>query len=141
MLQTSYEVRVSGVVPDKAFAEFNLFRVTTCVSTVLSGQVSDQSALLGMLARLRALGMDVVEVRRILLSEQPIQTDEGRAHGSRGSPQTPSDDMDTKLAPRSLVACNEQGVLADSDFDCKRTGSSTPDRWCGLSLYPERGSS
>ena len=43
----------------------------TSVSTVLSGEISDQSALLGLLARLRALGLDVVEVRRVLTTPEP----------------------------------------------------------------------
>ena len=38
---------------------------------MLSGEVSDQSALLGLLARLRALGLDVVEVRRVLTTPEP----------------------------------------------------------------------
>ena len=72
MPPTTYEVRVSGLVPDDAIAEFGDIQVTTTsVSTVLSGEVSDQSALLGMLARLRALGLDVVEVRRVLTTPEP----------------------------------------------------------------------
>ena len=39
---------------------------TTDVTTVLSGDLADQAALLGLLARLRALGLTVVEVRRTL---------------------------------------------------------------------------
>ena len=39
---------------------------STFVTTVLSGDLADQAALLGMLARLRAMGLDVVEVRRVL---------------------------------------------------------------------------
>ena len=72
MPPTTYEVRVSGLVPDDAIAEFGDIQVTTTsVSTVLSGEVTDQSALLGMLARLRALGLDVVEVRRVLTTPEP----------------------------------------------------------------------
>jgi hypothetical protein len=33
---------------------------------LLTGELADQAALLGLLARLRALGVDVVEVRRVL---------------------------------------------------------------------------
>jgi hypothetical protein len=69
---TAYEIRVAGTVPDDAVAEFADIHVsTTDVTTVLSGDLADQAALLGMLARLRALGLDVVEVRRILRPTEP----------------------------------------------------------------------
>ena len=72
MAPTTYEVRVSGIVPDDAIAEFGDISVTTSsVSTVLSGEIKDQAALLGLLARLRALGLDVVEVRRVLTTPEP----------------------------------------------------------------------
>jgi hypothetical protein len=64
---TSYEIRVSGTLPDDAVMELGDVHVlTTDVTTVLSGDVPDQAALLGLLARLRALGLSVVEVRRTL---------------------------------------------------------------------------
>jgi hypothetical protein len=69
---TSYEIRVSGAVPDDAVAEFGDVHVlTTDVTTVLSGDLADQAALLGLLARLRALGLNVVEVRRVLRASHP----------------------------------------------------------------------
>jgi hypothetical protein len=69
---TSYEIRVSGAVPDDAVAEFGDVHVlTTDVTTVLSGDLADQAALLGVLARLRALGLSVVEVRRVLRASHP----------------------------------------------------------------------
>jgi len=58
---------VSGTLPDDAVAEFGDIHVlATDVTTVLSGDLADQAALLGLLARLRALGLNVVEVRRML---------------------------------------------------------------------------
>jgi hypothetical protein len=76
MAPTSYEIRVSGTLPDDAVAEFGDVHVmtTTDVTTVLSGDLADQAALLGLLARLRALGLTVGEVRRTL---QPTDTDAG----------------------------------------------------------------
>ena len=72
MAPTAYEIRVSGTLPDDAVAEFgDVEVVTTDVTTVLSGEVADQAALLGLLARLRALGLDVVEVRRMLRPPEP----------------------------------------------------------------------
>ena len=67
MRDGTYEIRVSGLVPDDLLEDFGDVDVTmTGVSTVLSGTVHDQSALLGLLARLRALGLNVVEVHRML---------------------------------------------------------------------------
>jgi hypothetical protein len=67
MTHTTYEIRISGLLPEAAAAELGDVRVTTTdVSTVLTGELADQAALLGMLARLRALGLDVVEVHRVL---------------------------------------------------------------------------
>jgi hypothetical protein len=77
MTSRTYEIRVSGVLPDDAAAEFDDVRVSTAdVSTVLTGELTDQAALLGLLARLRALGVDVVEVRRVLTPTSPDH-DEG----------------------------------------------------------------
>lgn len=66
MTHTRYEIRVAGLLPEDAVAQLGDIRVTTTdVSTVLSGELVDQAALLGILARLRALALDVVEVRRV----------------------------------------------------------------------------
>jgi hypothetical protein len=63
----TYEVRISGLVRPDLLEDFGDVRVTTTdASTVLSGSVSDQAALLGWLERLRALGLDVIEVHRVL---------------------------------------------------------------------------
>jgi hypothetical protein len=63
---TTYEIRISGAIPEEVAAEFGEVQVvTTAVSTVLSGDLADQAALLGLLARLRALGLTVLEVRHV----------------------------------------------------------------------------
>jgi hypothetical protein len=46
-----------------AFEEFEVS--TEPVETVLHGQVLDQAALLGLLDRIAALGLELVEVRRV----------------------------------------------------------------------------
>jgi hypothetical protein len=67
MSDVTYELRVTGPVPEKALEDFGDLRMsTTAVYTVLFASVTDQSALLGLLAKLRALGLDVMEVRRVL---------------------------------------------------------------------------
>jgi hypothetical protein len=61
-----YEIRVSGVLPPKALVDFN--RLTASVEpveTVVHGPIRDQAALNGLLARLEAFGMQVLEIRRL----------------------------------------------------------------------------
>ena len=65
MVQAMYEIRVAGTVPEKDLKDMGA--VTSGpdqVNTVLYG-IRDQAALYGLLARLRALGLEVVEVRRV----------------------------------------------------------------------------
>jgi hypothetical protein len=67
MPDMTYEVRISGLVREDVLQDCGDVSVaTTDASTVLSGSVSDQAALLGLLQRLRALGLDVIEVHRVL---------------------------------------------------------------------------
>jgi hypothetical protein len=61
-----YEVRVVGTIPDEAVEELGDVTVTPSPpATVIVGTVTDQAELFGLLARLRALCLDVVEVRRV----------------------------------------------------------------------------
>lgn len=60
-----YEIRVVGVIPPEALLDFE--RLTASiepVETVLHGPLRDQAALHGLLARLEAFGVEVMEVRR-----------------------------------------------------------------------------
>jgi len=66
-----YEIRVSGVLPPEALLDFD--RLTASVEpveTVVHGQLRDQAALHGLLARLQTFGVEVLEVRR-LHDQQP----------------------------------------------------------------------
>jgi hypothetical protein len=65
MAQTTYEIRVAGAVPERDLRDMGAVTLSVDrVNTVLYG-IPDQSALYGLLARLRALGVEVIEVRRI----------------------------------------------------------------------------
>jgi hypothetical protein len=65
MDQTVYEIRVAGEVPEEDLLDMGAVRLAPDqVNTVLYG-VTDDAALYGLLERLRALGLDVVEVRRV----------------------------------------------------------------------------
>ena len=71
MPDMTYEVRISGLVRPDVLPELGAVSVTTTeASTLLSGSVTDQAALLGWLERLRSLGLDVIEVHRVLDESQ-----------------------------------------------------------------------
>ena len=66
MPSSYYEIRVSGILPPEALLDFD--RLTASVEpveTVLHGPIRDQAALQGLLARLEAFGVEVVEIRRL----------------------------------------------------------------------------
>lgn len=66
MAAIGFEVWVSGALTPDVADELGDVQVRTVPpSTVVSGVVADQSALLGLLARLRAMGLEVTELRRV----------------------------------------------------------------------------
>jgi hypothetical protein len=72
-----YEIRVAGTLPPEALLDFE--RLTASVEpveTVVHGQLRDQAALNGLLARLETFGVEVLEVRR--LHERAPSGDESR---------------------------------------------------------------
>ena len=61
-----YEIRVVGVLPPEALLDFERLSASVePVETVLHGPLRDQAALHGLLARLQAIGVQVIEVRRL----------------------------------------------------------------------------
>ncbi len=64
--RTSYEIHIKGRVSDQLLGVFEGMDATVqSVETVLRGPVLDQAALHGMLDRIQALGLELVEVRRL----------------------------------------------------------------------------
>jgi hypothetical protein len=62
----SYEIRVKGRLSDSIAAAFEGMRASVePVETVLHGPVQDQAALYGLLHQIQALGLELVEVRRL----------------------------------------------------------------------------
>lgn len=100
MTAARYELRVRGLVADEVVQQFGDVSVTvTGVSTVLSGSVADQSALLGLLARVRALGLDLIEVRRVYAP--PDLGSPGGSGGSRSPRHVSSAGGEAAAAPLS----------------------------------------
>jgi hypothetical protein len=61
-----YEIRVNGVLDTGWSAWFDGLEVTSDDrgETVIAGPVADQAALHGLLAKVRDLGLELLEVRR-----------------------------------------------------------------------------
>ena len=66
MTSTIYEVRVLGTIPDELLTELQDMTVSLRPpETVLHGSLPDQSALLGLIARMRSAGVELIDVRRL----------------------------------------------------------------------------
>jgi hypothetical protein len=64
--EASYEIHIKGRVSDELLGAFEGMDATVqSVETVLRGPVIDQAALHGLLDRIQALGLELVEVRRV----------------------------------------------------------------------------
>lgn len=73
--QGTYEIRVKGLLDEKWSDWFDGFTITPQADdeTLLVGPVSDQSALHGLLAKIRDLGLPLLSVQRVeaaLLTEE-----------------------------------------------------------------------
>lgn len=65
-VSVAYEIRIEGQVSEQVLSAFE--GMDACVQakeTVLRGPVIDQAALYGLLDRIQALGLELVEVRRL----------------------------------------------------------------------------
>jgi len=65
MAVSTYEVRVSGPVEVETLLDLGVVaQGHEGAQTVLYGEIRDESALFGLLTRLRDLGLEVIEVRQ-----------------------------------------------------------------------------
>ena len=70
MSSSYYEIRIAGVLPSEALLDFDRLTVSVePVETVVHGPLRDQAALQGLLARLEASGIELLEVRRLRTGE------------------------------------------------------------------------
>ena len=66
MLSASYELRVEGLLGDGWSAWFDGLDVTSeGGESVLRGELADEAALHGVLAKVRDLGLQLISVRRL----------------------------------------------------------------------------
>ncbi|GIE30665.1 hypothetical protein Ait01nite_037100 [Actinoplanes italicus] len=72
MPDATYQVRVSGVIPDELLAELRDLTVSVePPETVLHGSLPDQSAVVGLISRIHGLGLRLIEVRRLPAQDGP----------------------------------------------------------------------
>ena len=72
MSSSYYEIRVAGVLPPEALLDFDRLSASVePVETVVHGQLRDQAALQGLLARLETFGIQVLEVRKLRAGDPP----------------------------------------------------------------------
>jgi len=81
MVETRYQARIVGCVSDEVLRDLGDVTVAEQpAQTLVTGSFPDQAALHGFLARLRAFGLDLVEVRALPTSagESPPAAPEER---------------------------------------------------------------
>jgi hypothetical protein len=62
----SYEIRIRGRVTETLLSSFeNMSSALEPVETVLHGPVRDQAELHGLIDRIQALGLELIEIRRL----------------------------------------------------------------------------
>ena len=72
MPETLYEIRIRGRVSQTVLDTFDQMQSSAeRVETILHGPVRDQAELHGLLHRIQALGLELVEVRRLPESDAP----------------------------------------------------------------------
>ncbi len=87
---TRYEIRVRGVLSERLLSAFpEMHARARDHETVLTGDLPDQAALHGVLGRVEALGLELLEVRRPRLRAFP-QAGAG-AGASEPKPELASD--------------------------------------------------
>ena len=90
MTSPSYEIRVTGILPPGALRDFEgLAPSVRPVETLVHGQLPDQAALHGLLARLEMLGVQILEVRRLHDRSRPAQQAPSAAADRPGGTATP----------------------------------------------------
>ena len=71
-MTTTYEVRIAGQVADELLVELGDVTITGQETrTLMIGSFADQAALHGFLQRLRAFGLELVEIRRVTTVQDP----------------------------------------------------------------------
>jgi hypothetical protein len=66
VVPTSYEIRIKGRLGEPVVSAFGGFSASVrAPETILSGAIPDQHALYQLLERIRGLGLELLEVRKL----------------------------------------------------------------------------
>jgi hypothetical protein len=67
-----YAIRIGGHLGPTSLAAFPGMAVQQrCDDCILTGELQDRSALFGLVAQIEALGLELVEIRRVSPQEKP----------------------------------------------------------------------
>jgi hypothetical protein len=93
-MTTSYELKVRGRLSRTVLDQFERLALVADVEpveTVLHGPVEDQAALHGLIRRIEALGLELIEVRR--LPTDPTSTPTPAPPPAPVAPATPAEPL------------------------------------------------
>ena len=80
MLPGFYTIRIKGRLGGTALSAFpSMASDLKCGETVLTGSLEDRSALFGVLAEIEALGLELLEVRKIPAASQSPESGDDRS--------------------------------------------------------------
>lgn len=71
MVDATYEVRVADAVPEQDLRDMRAVTLSVDQVNTIVYSIPNQAALYGLLAKLRSLGIEVIEVRRVLEPASP----------------------------------------------------------------------
>jgi hypothetical protein len=87
MTAIAFEIRVEGWVDPNSIEDLGEVAVSAAsTSTVLTGEIIDQSALMGLLTRLRAHGFMILEVRRRADASGVVESSDSAASTQESAP-------------------------------------------------------
>jgi hypothetical protein len=92
----SYQIRVRGHLGAAMRRAFPALHAETRGPDTLLQGVVDQAALHGVLARIEALGLELLEVRRLVGEPKTSRNHRTRDTGAPGRPVTPGDAHETE---------------------------------------------
>jgi hypothetical protein len=116
-----YEIRIAGQLDETAAAAFAGLKVTARGDvTVVRGEF-DQASLQGLLERIRSLGLDLIEARRVRGSP------DNRAALATASPRTGDPRRPNGWEPDSITAvCRKEAPVTGRTYEIRVVGSLGP---------------
>ena len=131
-----YEIRIKGGMSDQLLAAFEGMESTVqSAETVLRGPAVDQAALHGLLDRVQALGLELIEVRRLSESPpaggrlSPVARPSQRSSGPLRHDRVRGTSDARSIASTSTCAIWTEATATVADIAVRPLGASTSRRW------------